>query len=281
MTPEDPDADLEAMDRETLLAAARAMRAAIRAHRDATGHGLCWHHPDMWALLPDTPKGASGAGDPWAITDLDDNAGGVFTERFHTVDDALTGLRLRQQEDADFRRTYCKMISAFDTYYTGGSDTSRDFGARALGDVLDPFTQACDGLAATLEKMAQTLFDPAKGQFLSTVKSLQSYKRILLKYTQAAAADIELRAEGSLTPAEVLPEAVSFQRATATADPAKPPRGQSGGQSGAVATGNVPDLGSSEVGSTDEGDGCIRYRQTRTIPELPEGPGEIGEGRGR
>ena len=57
MTPEDPDSDLEAMDRETLLAAARTMREAIRAHRDATGHGLCWHHPDMWALLPDPPKG--------------------------------------------------------------------------------------------------------------------------------------------------------------------------------------------------------------------------------
>jgi hypothetical protein len=53
----DPDADLDAMDRAALLAAARAMRAAVRAHRDATGHGLCWHHPDMWALLPDTPKG--------------------------------------------------------------------------------------------------------------------------------------------------------------------------------------------------------------------------------
>lgn len=54
---ENSDADLENMDREALLAAARAMRAAIRAHRDATGHELCWHHPDMWALLPDPPKG--------------------------------------------------------------------------------------------------------------------------------------------------------------------------------------------------------------------------------
>lgn len=53
----DPDADLDAMDRPALLAAARAMRAAIRAHRDASGHALCWHHPDMWALLPDPPKG--------------------------------------------------------------------------------------------------------------------------------------------------------------------------------------------------------------------------------
>ena len=33
------------------------MRAAIRAHRDASGHDLCWHHPALWALLPDPPKG--------------------------------------------------------------------------------------------------------------------------------------------------------------------------------------------------------------------------------
>ena len=55
--PDDPDSDLESMDRGALLAAARGMRAAIRAHRDASGHGLCWHHPDMWALLPDPPEG--------------------------------------------------------------------------------------------------------------------------------------------------------------------------------------------------------------------------------
>lgn len=54
---EDPDADLEAMEPAALLAHARAMRAAIRAHRDASGHDLCWHHPELWALLPDTPKG--------------------------------------------------------------------------------------------------------------------------------------------------------------------------------------------------------------------------------
>lgn len=53
----DPDADLAAMTPADLLAAARAMRAAIRTHRDATGHDLCWHHPEMWALLPDAPPG--------------------------------------------------------------------------------------------------------------------------------------------------------------------------------------------------------------------------------
>jgi hypothetical protein len=53
----DPDKDLDAMDHATLLAAARAMRQAIRTHRDSSGHELCWHHPDMWALLPDAPAG--------------------------------------------------------------------------------------------------------------------------------------------------------------------------------------------------------------------------------
>ena len=47
------DADLDAMSREQLLTVARQLRQAIRSHRDMTGHGLCWHHPDMWALLPD------------------------------------------------------------------------------------------------------------------------------------------------------------------------------------------------------------------------------------
>jgi hypothetical protein len=54
---EDPDADLSALSHQALLALARQMRAAIRAHRDASGHDLCWHHPDLWKLLPDPPKG--------------------------------------------------------------------------------------------------------------------------------------------------------------------------------------------------------------------------------
>ena len=48
---------LAAMSHAALLAHAREMRAAIRAHRDASGHDLCWHQPDLWALLPDPPKG--------------------------------------------------------------------------------------------------------------------------------------------------------------------------------------------------------------------------------
>jgi hypothetical protein len=52
----DPDDDLESMSHADLLLAARAMRHAIRAHRDTTEHDLCWHHPDLWALLPDPPQ---------------------------------------------------------------------------------------------------------------------------------------------------------------------------------------------------------------------------------
>jgi hypothetical protein len=54
---EDPDADLDAMSRDALVAHAREMRAAIREHRDASGNELCWHHPRLWGLLPDPPKG--------------------------------------------------------------------------------------------------------------------------------------------------------------------------------------------------------------------------------
>jgi len=53
---EDLDHDLDAMGHAELLAAARAMRKAIREHRDSIGQDLCWHHPKMWSLLPDSPK---------------------------------------------------------------------------------------------------------------------------------------------------------------------------------------------------------------------------------
>lgn len=47
------DEDLEAMTRKQLIGEARRLRAGIRAHRDSTGHGLCWHHPALWELLPE------------------------------------------------------------------------------------------------------------------------------------------------------------------------------------------------------------------------------------
>jgi len=47
------DEDLEGMTREQLVAEARRLREGIRAHRDSTGHALCWHHPALWGLLPE------------------------------------------------------------------------------------------------------------------------------------------------------------------------------------------------------------------------------------
>ena len=47
------DDDLQAMSREELLSQVKMLRAGIRAHRDSTEHDLCWHHPDLWALLPE------------------------------------------------------------------------------------------------------------------------------------------------------------------------------------------------------------------------------------
>jgi uncharacterized damage-inducible protein DinB len=47
------DADLGDLDRNALLAEVKRLRAAIRAHRDASSHDLCWHHPQLWGLLPE------------------------------------------------------------------------------------------------------------------------------------------------------------------------------------------------------------------------------------
>ncbi|HWC03623.1 MAG TPA: hypothetical protein VHF87_12765 [Methylomirabilota bacterium] len=47
------DDDLAGMTREQLVAEVQRLRHGIRRHRDATGHDLCWHHPDLWGLLPE------------------------------------------------------------------------------------------------------------------------------------------------------------------------------------------------------------------------------------
>ena len=47
------DDDLGAMSREQLMEEVRRLRQGIRAHRDGTGHDLCWHHPQLWGLLPE------------------------------------------------------------------------------------------------------------------------------------------------------------------------------------------------------------------------------------
>ena len=47
------DDDLSSMSREQLIAEVGKLRAAIRAHRDSSGHALCWYHPALWGLLPE------------------------------------------------------------------------------------------------------------------------------------------------------------------------------------------------------------------------------------
>ena len=42
------DADLDALSRDQLIVEVKRLRRAIREHRDATGHDLCWHQPAMW-----------------------------------------------------------------------------------------------------------------------------------------------------------------------------------------------------------------------------------------
>lgn len=47
------DDDLNELSRDQLLTEVLRLRNAIRGHRDSTGHDLCWHHPALWALLPE------------------------------------------------------------------------------------------------------------------------------------------------------------------------------------------------------------------------------------
>lgn len=58
------DEDLDQLDREALIAEVKRLRAGIRAHRDSSGHDLCWHHPDLWNLLPE-PIDPDIAVPPW------------------------------------------------------------------------------------------------------------------------------------------------------------------------------------------------------------------------
>lgn len=53
MPDEHLDSDLDSLGAEALRAEVRRLRAGIRVHRDSTGQELCWHHPALWALLPE------------------------------------------------------------------------------------------------------------------------------------------------------------------------------------------------------------------------------------
>ena len=41
------------MSHADLITEVMRLRGGIRAHRDSTGQGLCWHHPALWGLLPE------------------------------------------------------------------------------------------------------------------------------------------------------------------------------------------------------------------------------------
>ncbi len=47
------DEDLQEFSREQLIDEVKRLRDGIRTHRDSTGHELCWHHPQLWGLLPE------------------------------------------------------------------------------------------------------------------------------------------------------------------------------------------------------------------------------------
>ena len=52
------DEDLAGLDRDALVAEVQRLREGIRRHRDSSGQELCWHHPQLWNLLPErtTPE---------------------------------------------------------------------------------------------------------------------------------------------------------------------------------------------------------------------------------
>jgi hypothetical protein len=58
------DDDLETLSREDLVREVQRLRTGIRAHRDSSGHDLCWHHPELWSLLPERVM-PSVAVPPW------------------------------------------------------------------------------------------------------------------------------------------------------------------------------------------------------------------------
>jgi hypothetical protein len=59
------DEDLRSMSRDQLEEEVRRLRAGIRAHWDSIGHDLCWHHPELWHLLPERLDPAIAV-PPWA-----------------------------------------------------------------------------------------------------------------------------------------------------------------------------------------------------------------------
>src|ERR1700739_3418570 len=48
------DDDLEALSLHELVQEVVRLGNGIRRHRDSTHHELCWHHPQLWSLLPES-----------------------------------------------------------------------------------------------------------------------------------------------------------------------------------------------------------------------------------
>jgi hypothetical protein len=47
------DDELDSLSRDELVREVLRLRAAIREHRDSSRQELCWHHPQLWGLLPE------------------------------------------------------------------------------------------------------------------------------------------------------------------------------------------------------------------------------------
>ena len=47
------DEDLSTLTPEQLVEEVKRLRSGIRTHRDCSGQDLCWHHPELWRLLPE------------------------------------------------------------------------------------------------------------------------------------------------------------------------------------------------------------------------------------
>ena len=46
------DTDLDQMTHKELIAEVKRLPRGIRKHRDSSLHELCWHHPELWGLVP-------------------------------------------------------------------------------------------------------------------------------------------------------------------------------------------------------------------------------------
>jgi hypothetical protein len=47
------DEDLASLSHDELVREVLRLREGIRRHRDSSGHDVCWHHPELWGLLPE------------------------------------------------------------------------------------------------------------------------------------------------------------------------------------------------------------------------------------